>query len=69
MFPASYFAKTYFAGVYFPPVVTDAIPERTGGGLPHGQKRKRRHLEALILEDEEFIGVMQAFIEMKRNFN
>jgi hypothetical protein len=68
MFAASYFAKTYFAGVYFPPVVTAEVVS-TGGGLPHGQKRKRRHLEALILEDEEFIGVMQAFIEMKRNFN
>jgi len=35
MFPASYFAKTYFAGVYFPPVSGAAVietPVRNPGG-------------------------------------
>jgi hypothetical protein len=76
MFAASYFAKTYFAGGYFPP---QAVFPSVGGGRSDGRRRlaqpqpqpkplpkkavKKKKIRVLALQEDDYTQVYFDFLD------
>jgi len=56
MFTSSFFAKTYFAGSYWPPV--DDIPAPPDGSGVGGPLRKGRRRLEVIMEEDDWLAVV-----------